>query len=60
VRSCSLVCGEALFDLFADTAAVGGLRFDGRIGGSPFNVAIGLARLGRRSTSSISAPIPLS
>jgi fructokinase len=44
-----LVCGEALFDLFAEASSGDGLRFDGRIGGSPFNVAIGLARLGRQS-----------
>jgi len=44
-----LVCGEALFDLFAEATAGDGLRFDGRIGGSPFNVAVGLARLGRLS-----------
>jgi fructokinase len=44
-----LVCGEALFDLFAEVSSGDGLRFDGRIGGSPFNVAIGLARLGRRA-----------
>lgn len=42
-----LVCGEALFDLFAEATADDSLRFDGRIGGSPFNVAVGLARLGR-------------
>ena len=44
-----LVCGEALFDLFAEATSGDGLRFDGRIGGSPFNVAIGLARLGRQA-----------
>ncbi|MGE0120058.1 MAG: carbohydrate kinase [Dongiaceae bacterium] len=44
-----LVCGEALFDLFLDSAAGSELRFDGRVGGPPFNVAIGLARLGRRA-----------
>jgi len=44
-----LVCGEALFDLFLDAAVGFELRFDGRIGGSPFNVAVGLARLGRRA-----------
>lgn len=44
-----LVCGEALFDLFAEASTEGGLRFDARLGGSPFNVAVGLARLGRRS-----------
>ena len=45
-----LVCGEALYDLFAsgdpDTPDI---RFDGRIGGSPMNVAIGMARLGLRT-----------
>ncbi|WP_029058915.1 carbohydrate kinase family protein [Stappia stellulata] len=40
-----LVCGEALFDLFADETS-GRLTLDARIGGSPFNVAVGLARLG--------------
>jgi fructokinase len=42
-----LVCGEALYDLFSEPAAGFDLRLDGRIGGSPFNVAVGLARLGR-------------
>ena len=45
-----LVCGEALFDFFLETddgpAAAG---FAARAGGSPFNVAIGLARLGQAS-----------
>jgi fructokinase len=41
-----LVCGEALYDLFA-TENAAGLSFDARIGGSPFNVAVGLARLGQ-------------
>lgn len=47
-----LVCGEALIDLFAagDTAA--GVALDGRVGGSPFNVAIGLARLAQPALSS--------
>lgn len=41
-----LVCGEALFDLFPeDINQSGSLKFDARAGGSPFNVAIGLARL---------------
>lgn len=45
-----LVCGEALYDMFlADEAADGGLSFDARPGGSPFNVAVGMARLGVRS-----------
>jgi fructokinase len=43
-----LVCGEALWDLFA-TEVDGRLSFDARIGGSPFNVAVGLARLGQRA-----------
>ena len=40
-----VVCGEALMDVFAagDTAA--GMTLDARVGGSPFNVAVGLARL---------------
>lgn len=40
-----LVCGEALLDMFAEDTAKG-LSFDARVGGSPFNVAIGLTRLG--------------
>ena len=45
-----LVCGEALFDLFAATEpGSSAIRFDGRIGGSPFNVAIGMARMGSAS-----------
>ena len=41
-----LVCGEALFDLFPeDNCNIGSVKFDARVGGSPFNVAIGLARL---------------
>jgi fructokinase len=39
-----LVCGEALWDLFALDGPEG-LKFDARIGGSPFNIAVGLARL---------------
>ena len=42
-----IVCGEALFDLFAAADTVSGIAFDGRIGGSPLNVALGLARLGQ-------------
>ncbi|MEM9782129.1 MAG: carbohydrate kinase [Pseudomonadota bacterium] len=40
-----LVCGEALWDLFAEEGP-DGLCFQARLGGSPFNVAVGLARLG--------------
>lgn len=43
-----LVCGEALWDLFA-VEGKDGLTFDARIGGSPFNVAVGLARLQQKS-----------
>ncbi len=42
-----IVCGEALFDVFATGHTATGIGFDGRIGGSPFNVALGLARLGQ-------------
>ncbi|SDX42604.1 fructokinase [Albimonas donghaensis] len=42
-----LVCGEALFDVFVDQEHPLGFRLDARIGGSAFNLAIGLARLGR-------------
>lgn len=42
-----LVCGEALYDLFATgDGEASNIKFDGRVGGSPFNVAIGMARLG--------------
>ncbi|WP_293765776.1 carbohydrate kinase [uncultured Aquitalea sp.] len=46
-----LVCGEALFDFFVepDAAAWPRLSYQAVPGGSPFNVAIGLARLGQRS-----------
>lgn len=43
-----VVCGEALWDLFGLEGETG-LSFDARIGGSPFNVAVGLARLGQRA-----------
>lgn len=39
-----LVCGEAIVDLFVDVAN-GEMRAKPVLGGSPFNVAIGLARL---------------
>lgn len=41
------VCGEALFDVFAAEETPTGLLLDARIGGSPFNVAVGLCRLGQ-------------
>jgi len=44
-----LICGEALFDLFGEAGAEDSVSYDARIGGSPFNVAMGLARLGEDS-----------
>lgn len=40
-----VVCGEALMDVFAGGETDTGLALDARVGGSPFNVAVGLARL---------------
>jgi fructokinase len=40
-----VVCGEALMDVFGGADSAHGLMLDARIGGSPLNVAIGLARL---------------
>lgn len=40
-----VVCGEALMDVFAAGETADGVTLDARIGGSPFNVALGLARL---------------
>jgi len=40
-----VVCGEALMDVFAAGETRDGVALDARIGGSPFNVALGLARL---------------
>ena len=42
-----MVCGEALLDVFAAGETRTGLTFDANVGGSPFNVAVGLARLGQ-------------
>lgn len=42
-----VVCGEALMDVFAAGDTVCGMALDARVGGSPFNVAVGLARLGQ-------------
>ena len=44
-----LVCGEALIDLFVDAPVDKAMPARAVAGGSPFNVAIGLARLGVRS-----------
>lgn len=43
-----LISGEALIDLIPDPQADG--RYDAVLGGSPYNVAIGLARLGGRAS----------
>lgn len=40
-----LVCGEGLFDVFIGGESNRALHLDAHPGGSPFNVAIGLARL---------------
>lgn len=40
-----LCCGEALIDVFPAESTSAGRSFDERVGGSPFNVAIGLARM---------------
>lgn len=42
-----LVCGEALIDLFIGGPSSTGLAAEAVAGGSPFNVAIGLGKLGR-------------
>lgn len=42
-----LVCGEALIDLFVGAPSPTGLSAEAVAGGSPFNVAIGIGRLGR-------------
>jgi sugar/nucleoside kinase (ribokinase family) len=40
-----VVSAEALLDVFCSGATQGGLALDACVGGSPFNVAVGLARL---------------
>lgn len=44
-----LICGEALFDLFLRPSVAGELCLDAVPGGSPFNVALGLSRLGQKA-----------
>lgn len=44
-----MVCGEALMDVFGAGDSADGVALDARVGGSPFNVARGLARLGCES-----------
>lgn len=40
-----VVCGEALMDVFSAGETAAGMALDARVGGSPFNTAVGLARL---------------
>ena len=42
-----LICGEALLDVFAAGDTATGMALEARVGGSPFNLAVGLARLGQ-------------
>lgn len=42
-----VVAGEALFDVFPAQNTPTGLSLDARLGGAPFNIAVGLARLGQ-------------
>ncbi|MBC7731072.1 MAG: carbohydrate kinase [Bacteriovorax sp.] len=42
-----LICGEALLDVFAAGETSTGIALDAKVGGSPFNLAVGLARLGQ-------------
>ena len=42
-----VVCGEALMDVYMGETTPTGMTLDARIGGSPLNVAQGLARLAR-------------
>lgn len=45
-----VVCGEALMDVFDAGATPTGVQLDARIGGAPYNVALGLARLAQPVT----------
>lgn len=42
-----LICGEALLDVYTERRTARELTLDARVGGAPFNVATGLARLQR-------------
>ena len=45
-----LCCGDSLFDMFTGPSAdPHGVAIDGHVGGSPLNVAMGLARMGNHS-----------
>ncbi len=43
----TVVCGEALIDLFVTALDTGGLEIVPRLGGAPYNLAVGLARMGQ-------------
>lgn len=55
-----VVCGEALMDVYVRDSTATGLLLDARVGGSPFNVAVGLARLGRSTQflAALSSDVP--
>ena len=54
-----LLCGEAMIDLFVGPAEGAEMPARAVAGGSPFNVAIGLARLGAyRPDASTQYPTP--
>lgn len=42
-----MICGEALLDVFQGEETRTGMTLDANVGGSPFNLAVGLARLGQ-------------
>jgi fructokinase len=42
-----MICGEALLDVFQGDETRTGMLLDANVGGSPFNLAVGLARLGQ-------------
>jgi fructokinase len=42
-----MICGEALLDVFQGETTRTGMALDANVGGSPFNLAVGLARLGQ-------------
>lgn len=42
-----MICGEALLDVFQGEETRTGMALDANVGGSPFNLAVGLARLGQ-------------
>jgi fructokinase len=42
-----IVCGEALMDVFGAEETPTGMALDARVGGSPLNTAVGLARMGQ-------------